>query len=92
MAVCKGLNLSTQLGYFFSCGGVQFGEVSWITTNAFVHLDFAYLLAKVLTLSSSPSICISQICREATFTTYFMVNQACSHLNNFWVIKMFQIA
>lgn len=53
--------------------------VSWITFQAFVRLDFAYLFGQVRTLSCGLSICIRHVYREANSATDFMANWICSH-------------
>lgn len=80
MAMLEELDLATQLG--FNVLEVESDStivVSWANSHCQVWWGYVYLLGRIHTLSSDPSIVIRNVFQEGTFATDFMANWACTH-------------
>ena len=80
MAICEGLDLATQLGYFaLEVESDSTTIVSWIHSQGPIRWDYVYLLRRMCALISSSHILIRHVLWEATSIADFLANWACSH-------------
>ena len=80
VAICEGLELATQLGYFaLEVESDSTTVVYWIHSQGPIRWDYVYLLRRMCALISSSHILIRHVLWGATSIADFLANWAYSH-------------